>query len=319
MIGFKSFVGLIMAVVVLSIGLASTSGCSSGTTSSTDISSTQELTIELPGTDSYTILTDNQGRLLKNAQLTSSDGSISLAIDKGTTLLDQGGKPLQFIKVEIATAIPPVPPEKAAIVGVSVEIQPQGAIANPSLKLTLNYDPSALPQGTSENNVRIVNYGGGTLEVMSYKQVDTEAHRITTTITHFGKYAVFAPTKPVEITPPKGNDNSAKTELTAKELASKIASGEKLVIIDVNPLAQFKEGHIQGAIQGDLNSLRRTTETYLNQLGVKKTDTIVLVCETGSRSAITLPYLVKAGYSTVYNLKDGNLAWLRAGFTLTQE
>jgi rhodanese-related sulfurtransferase len=330
MIGFKSFVGLIMAVVVLSIGLASTSGCSSGTTSSTDISSTQELTIELPGTDSYTIFTDNQGRLLKNAQLTSSDGSISLAIDKGTTLLDEGGKPLQFMKVEIDTAIPPVPPKIAARggasveiqpprFGASVEIQPQGAIANPSLKLTLNYDPSALPQGTSENDVRIVNYGGGTLEVMSYKQVDTEAHRITTTITHFGKYAVFAPTKPVEITPPKGNDNSAKTELTAKELASKIASGEKLVIIDVNPLAQFKEGHIQGAIQGDLNSLRRTTETYLNQLGVKKTDTIVLVCETGSRSAITLPYLVKAGYSTVYNLKDGNLAWLRAGFTLTQE
>ena len=117
----------------------------------------------------------------------------------------------------------------------------------------------------------------------------------------------------------KGNDSSTKTELTAEELASKIASGEKLIIIDVNPLAQFKQGHVQGAIQGDLNSLRRTTETYLNRLGVKKTDTIVLVCETGSRSAITLPFLVKAGYSTVYNLKDGNLGWLRAGFTLIQE
>ena len=117
----------------------------------------------------------------------------------------------------------------------------------------------------------------------------------------------------------KGNDNSTKTELTAEELASKIASGEKLVIIDVNPLTQFKEGHIKGAIQGDLGSLRRATETYLNQLGVKKTDTIVLVCETGSRSAITLPFLVNAGYSTVYNLKDGNLGWLRARFTLTQE
>jgi len=117
----------------------------------------------------------------------------------------------------------------------------------------------------------------------------------------------------------KGNDNSTKTELTAEELASKLASGEKLVIIDVNPLAQFREGHIQGAINGDVNSLRRATETSLNQLGVKKTDTIVLVCETGSKSAITLPFLVNAGYSTVYNLKDGNLGWLRAGFTLTQE
>ena len=117
----------------------------------------------------------------------------------------------------------------------------------------------------------------------------------------------------------KGNDNSTKTELTAEELASKLASGEKLVIIDVNPLAQFREGHIQGAINGDVNSLRRATETSLNQLGVKKTDIIVLVCETGNRSAITLPFLVNAGYSTVYNLKDGNLGWLRAGFTLVKE
>jgi rhodanese-related sulfurtransferase len=120
----------------------------------------------------------------------------------------------------------------------------------------------------------------------------------------------------------KGNDNSTKTqitELTAAELAGMQKSGEKLVIIDVNPPAQYKEGHIQVAIHGDLNSLRRAPETYLNQLGIKKTDTIVLVCETGNRSAITLPSLVNAGYSTVYNLRDGNLGWLRAGFTLTQE
>ena len=117
----------------------------------------------------------------------------------------------------------------------------------------------------------------------------------------------------------KGNDNSTKTELTAVELAGMQKSGEKLVIIDVNPPAQYKEGHVQDAIQGDVNSLRRSTATYLNELGVKKTDTIVLVCETGSRSAITLPFLIKAGYSIVYNLKDGNLGWLRAGFTLIQE
>jgi rhodanese-related sulfurtransferase len=114
-------------------------------------------------------------------------------------------------------------------------------------------------------------------------------------------------------------NGSTKTELTAEELAGKLPSGEKLVIIDVNPLTQFKEGHIKGAIQGDLNSLRRTTETYLNQLVIKKTDTIVLVCETGNKSAITLPYLVNTGYSTVYNLKDGNLGWLRAGFTLVKD
>ena len=135
-------------------------------------------------------------------------------------------------------------------------------------------------------------------------------------ITKSGSSSNYSPNKPNNM---KGNDNSTKTEFTAEELAVKLASGENLVIIDVNPLEQYREGHIKGAMQGDIRSLRRAPETYLNQLGINKTDTIVLVCETGNRSAITLPFLVNAGYSTVYNLKDGNLGWLRAGFTLIRE
>jgi hypothetical protein len=74
---------LYLLIILCLLSLLFVISCSPGTTSSTDLSSTQELIIELPGTNSSTILTDNQGKLLKNAQLTSSDGSISLAIDKG--------------------------------------------------------------------------------------------------------------------------------------------------------------------------------------------------------------------------------------------
>lgn len=105
-------------------------------------------------------------------------------------------------------------------------------------------------------------------------------------------------------------------ELTAKELASMLTSDEKLILIDVNPIAQYKEGHIKGAIWGDSKLLRTETETYLNRLSIKKTDAIVLVCEIGNRSANTVPFLDKAGYQEVYNLKEGNIGWIRAGFNL---
>jgi rhodanese-related sulfurtransferase len=106
-------------------------------------------------------------------------------------------------------------------------------------------------------------------------------------------------------------------ELTAKELSSMLASGEKLILIDLNPPAEYKEGHIRGAIWGDYGSIRTGgAETYLTQLGVKKTDTIVLVCESGNKSARAVPLVAKAGYLRVYNLKDGNIGWLRAGFNL---
>jgi rhodanese-related sulfurtransferase len=109
-------------------------------------------------------------------------------------------------------------------------------------------------------------------------------------------------------------------ELTAKELASKLTSGEKLVLIDVNPITEYKEGHIKDAIWGDFKSMRTSTpETYLSQLGIKKTDTIVLICEMGGKSANTVPFLVKAGYQEVYNLEEGNIGWIRAGFDLIRE
>ena len=108
-------------------------------------------------------------------------------------------------------------------------------------------------------------------------------------------------------------------ELTPKELASMLTSGKKLVMIDVNPIAQYKEGHIKGAILGDSKLLRTETETYLNRLSIKKTDAIVLVCEIGNRSANTAPFLAKAGYQEVYNLKEGNIGWIRAGFDLIKE
>jgi len=106
-------------------------------------------------------------------------------------------------------------------------------------------------------------------------------------------------------------------ELTAKELSSMLASGEKLILIDLNPPAEYKEGHIRGAIWGDYGSIRTAgAETYLTQLGVKKTDTIVLVCEIGNKSARAVPLVAKAGYLRVYNLEDGNIGWIRAGFNL---
>jgi|GEM_PF-361870 len=106
-------------------------------------------------------------------------------------------------------------------------------------------------------------------------------------------------------------------DLTVTELSSMLASGEKLILIDLNPPAEYKEGHIRGAIWGDYGSIRTAgAETYLTQLGVKKTDTIVLVCEIGNKSARAVPLVARDGYLKVYSLTDGNIGWLRAGFNL---
>lgn len=113
-------------------------------------------------------------------------------------------------------------------------------------------------------------------------------------------------------------DNVSVQELTPQQLAKMLEEHKELVLIDVSTPGEFKQGHIQGSLQGDLVLLRTKTEEHLTSLGINKSDIIVLICETGSKSANTIPLLVATGYQNVYNLKGGKLAWLRAGYELNQ-
>ncbi len=188
--------------------------CSSSTTSQTGEITTYEVPVDLPGRSSV-IIVNGFGNLLKNAQITSLDGSIALSLNKDTTLLDSNQKPLQSIKVVIDPTVP-VPPQDAEVVSQVFDIQPADAVISPWFKLTLGYDPSLLPQGVSENDVWVYGYREGSWETVRYKQVDTKSNRITTTVDRFGKYSVLAQTKPVEPQkPPPG-----LTSITLKQALS---------------------------------------------------------------------------------------------------
>ena len=188
-------------VITCLLSLLLSVSCSSSTGSSAVDAKTLEINVTLPDTNNATILVTEQGKTLNRTTITSSGSNISLSFDKGTALLDEKGKPLKFITAVIDPLIP-VPPENAEIVGFIVDIQPRGAKINPSLKLTLNYDPTAFPEGISENDLWIYKYAGDTWELMRYKQINTEANSIMTTISSFDKYSVLASIKPIETTTP---------------------------------------------------------------------------------------------------------------------
>ena len=175
---------------------------------------TQEITISLPGNVVNTILVTDQGKSLKKNQITSSDGNITLTIDQGIALLNNGKQPLQSINAMIDTAIP-LPPENAQIIGDVVDIQPADGAINPAIKLTLKYDPSTLPQGANENDLGIYNYTGSNWELVRYKNIDTKASQITTIISRFGEYSTLLPLKPAETTSPGTQTIYASTDLLA--------------------------------------------------------------------------------------------------------
>jgi rhodanese-related sulfurtransferase len=82
-------------------------------------------------------------------------------------------------------------------------------------------------------------------------------------------------------------------------------------VVDVREHAEWKTGHIQGAVHIPLSQL----SNRLTQLPSGKT--IVTVCRSGHRSALAARTLTRAGHD-VLNLRGGMNAWVRAGLPLTR-
>jgi rhodanese-related sulfurtransferase len=105
-------------------------------------------------------------------------------------------------------------------------------------------------------------------------------------------------------------------EISARTLSEMMSSSTHLVIIDISTLGEYEEAHIKGSLRGDLGLIRTQPEKYLDSLGVKKSDTIILTCEIGNKSYRTVGILLKAGYLNVYNLAGGKIDWARSGYDL---
>ena len=92
--------------------------------------------------------------------------------------------------------------------------------------------------------------------------------------------------------------------------AADLFAARSVVVVDVREPAEWKTGHIQGALHIPLAQL----SSRLPQLPSGKT--IVTVCRSGHRSAVAARTLARAGHD-VLNLRGGMNAWARAGLPLS--
>jgi rhodanese-related sulfurtransferase len=89
---------------------------------------------------------------------------------------------------------------------------------------------------------------------------------------------------------------------------AELIADTSVVILDVRTVAEFAEGHIQGAIlidQGKSDFVEKAKAT----LSIEKT--IAIYCRSGRRSANAAGKLADVGYKCV-NLKGGIIAWKEA-------
>jgi sulfur-carrier protein adenylyltransferase/sulfurtransferase len=97
----------------------------------------------------------------------------------------------------------------------------------------------------------------------------------------------------------------ADWDITARELADRLAQGNDLKIIDVREPHELAISHLEGATLIPLGQLA----ARLSELN--SADEIVLMCKAGTRSTRALEILHSAGFRKMKNLKGGINAWAR--------
>ena len=100
------------------------------------------------------------------------------------------------------------------------------------------------------------------------------------------------------------HETAAVQEILPLQLAERLASGEKLEIIDVREPYEWAIGHIPGA---RLVPLARIGEEIPR---LDKRRETILYCKVGARSAFAAQQLANAGVSDVRNLAGGILRWI---------
>ena len=93
--------------------------------------------------------------------------------------------------------------------------------------------------------------------------------------------------------------NFREGDITIEELKNKILQGA--IIIDVRSNQEYREGHLQGAINiPDFEISKRIQKEV-----PKKNQMIIVYCQYGGRSRNVIEIMNKMGYTNIYNLYGG--------------
>ena len=75
------------------------------------------------------------------------------------------------------------------------------------------------------------------------------------------------------------------------------------LLIDVRGLLEYNQGHIEGAINIDVQDILNMTDSLrYDNANISKDKKIIVYCRSGSRSSSAAAKLIELGYKNVYDL-----------------
>ena len=95
---------------------------------------------------------------------------------------------------------------------------------------------------------------------------------------------------------------------------SEVVASPGVQIIDVRSPQEFAEGHIEGAVNYNVEG-----PDFLNQIaGLDPAGTYAVYCRCGNRSQVAVAEMSNAGINGIYELESGTTGWSQAGLPLVQ-
>ncbi len=103
-----------------------------------------------------------------------------------------------------------------------------------------------------------------------------------------------------------GTAKGTHTVLNADEFKARMKAQKPLSLIDVRTAREFQAGHIRGAKNIDVMN----PAAFDQQVGgMEKEAPVFVYCRSGQRSRNASKRILKMGFSEVYDLKGGYMAW----------
>lgn len=99
-------------------------------------------------------------------------------------------------------------------------------------------------------------------------------------------------------------------DVTVQETKRLIEEKPDLVVLDVRTPSEYEDGHLPRAINIPVDDLLERLDE------LDRGDEILVYCRTGNRSTRAVGYLNDNGFTRLYHMVDGIVAWVEAGYTL---
>ena len=93
--------------------------------------------------------------------------------------------------------------------------------------------------------------------------------------------------------------------ISSADLAVRIRGGAAPFILDVRTAKEYQAGHIPGSVNISHDQLSER----LSELGISKTEEMVVYCESGRRAALAEKVLAESGYARVRDLEGHMKGW----------